>query len=93
MNKCWKNILSVKGYVCILIYVLNVWIGLFEVFFELICVWIVVVLFNGLVIYCGIIVIDEGKEKKVNIDFELFRFINIFLYLCDNKFYIEVRFI
>lgn len=44
-------------------------------------------------IYCGIIVIDEGKEKKVNIDFELFRFINIFLYLCDNKFYIEVRFI
>lgn len=93
MNKCWKNISSVKGYVCILIYVFNVWFGLFEGFFELICVWIVVVLFNGLVIYCGIIVIDEGKEKKVNIDFELFRFINIFLYLCDNKFYIEVRFI
>src|SRR5258706_16312989 len=27
---------------------------------------------NGLVIYCGTIVTEEGKEKKVNIDFEPF---------------------
>jgi hypothetical protein len=46
---------------------------------------------NGLVIYCGTIVTDEGKEKKVNIDFEPFRPINTSLYLCDNKFHTEVR--
>lgn len=40
---------------------------------------------NGLVIYCGTIVTDEGKEKKVNIDFEPFKPINTSLYLCDNK--------
>ncbi|ODM91294.1 Eukaryotic peptide chain release factor subunit 1 [Orchesella cincta] len=44
---------------------------------------------NGLVIYCGTIVTDEGKEKKVNIDFEPFKPINTFLYLCDNKFHTE----
>ena len=33
---------------------------------------------------------DEGKEKKVNIDFEPFRPINTSLYLCDNKFHTEV---
>ena len=45
---------------------------------------------NGLVIYCGTIVTDDGKEKKVNIDFEPFRPINTSLYLCDNKFHTEV---
>jgi len=44
---------------------------------------------NGLVIYCGTIVTDEGKEKKVNIDFETFKPINTSLYLCDNKFHTE----
>lgn len=44
---------------------------------------------NGLVSYCGTIVTDEGKEKKVNIDFEPFRAINTSLYLCDNKFHTE----
>ena len=44
---------------------------------------------KGLVIYCGTIVTDEGKEKKVNIDFEPFKPINRFLYLCDNKFHTE----
>merc|ERR1711887_421650 len=39
---------------------------------------------NGLVIYCGTIITDEGKEKKVNIDFEPFKPINTSLYLCDN---------
>ncbi|XP_071480416.1 eukaryotic peptide chain release factor subunit 1 [Diadema setosum] len=44
---------------------------------------------NGLVIYCGTIVTEDGKEKKVNIDFEPFRPINTSLYLCDNKFHTE----
>lgn len=45
---------------------------------------------NGLVIYCGTIVTEEGKEKKVNIDFEPFKPINTSLYLCDNKVYFVV---
>lgn len=44
---------------------------------------------NGLVIYCGTIVTEEGREKKVNIDFEPFKPINTSLYLCDNKFHTE----
>lgn len=44
---------------------------------------------NGLVMYCGTIITDEGKEKKVNIDFEPFKAINTSLYLCDNKFHTE----
>jgi len=44
---------------------------------------------NGLIVYCGTIVTDEGKEKKVNIDFEPFKPINTSLYLCDNKFHTE----
>mmetsp|Transcript_12802 Transcript_12802/g.51088 ORF Transcript_12802/g.51088 Transcript_12802/m.51088 type:complete len:425 (+) Transcript_12802:135-1409(+) len=44
---------------------------------------------NGLVIYCGTILTAEGKEKKVNIDFEPFKPINTSLYLCDNKFHTE----
>jgi len=44
---------------------------------------------NGLVIYCGTIITAEGKEKKVNIDFEPFKPINTSLYLCDNKFHTE----
>lgn len=46
---------------------------------------------NGLVLYCGIILTDDGKEKRVNIDFEPFKPINTSLYLCDNKFHTEVR--
>jgi len=44
---------------------------------------------NGLVIYCGTILTDEGKEKMVNIDFEPFKPLNTSLYLCDNKFHTE----
>jgi len=44
---------------------------------------------NGLVVYCGTIITDEGKEKKVNVDFEPFKPINTSLYLCDNKFHTE----
>jgi peptide chain release factor subunit 1 len=44
---------------------------------------------NGLVIYCGEVVTDEGKIRKISIDFEPFRPINTSLYLCDNKFHTE----
>jgi len=44
---------------------------------------------NGLVIYCGTVVTDEGKEKKLSIHFEPFKPINKKLYLCDNKFHVE----
>lgn len=44
---------------------------------------------NGLVIYCGTVTTVDGKEKKLNIDFEPFKPINTSLYLCDNKFHTE----
>ena len=44
---------------------------------------------NGLVLYTGTILTDEGKEKKINMDFEPFKPINTSLYLCDNKFHTE----
>ncbi|XP_020580553.1 eukaryotic peptide chain release factor subunit 1-3-like [Phalaenopsis equestris] len=44
---------------------------------------------NGLVLYTGTIITDDGKEKKVTIDFEPFKPINASLYLCDNKFHTE----
>ncbi|AFZ79791.1 eukaryotic peptide chain release factor, putative [Theileria equi strain WA] len=44
---------------------------------------------NGLVVYCGTVITEDGKDKKVNIDFEPFKPINTSLYLCDNKFHVE----
>lgn len=44
---------------------------------------------NGLVIYVGTIMTDEGKEKKVSIDFEPFKPVNNFMYLCDSRFHTE----
>ncbi|KAJ3353611.1 Polypeptide release factor (eRF1) in translation termination [Allomyces javanicus] len=44
---------------------------------------------NGLVIYCGTAMTEDGKERKLNIDFEPFKAINTFLYHCDNKFHTE----
>lgn len=44
---------------------------------------------NGLVLYCGTIMTEDNKEKKVTIDFEPFKAINTSLYLCDNKFHVE----
>ena len=44
---------------------------------------------NGLVVYCGDIITAEGKERKINIDFEPFKPVNTSLYLCDNKFHVE----
>jgi peptide chain release factor 1 len=44
---------------------------------------------NGLIVYTGTVLTDDGKEKKMNIDFEPFKPINTSLYLCDNKFHTE----
>jgi peptide chain release factor subunit 1 len=55
---------------------------------------------NGLVVFCGYlspltcliqsdVITDEGKQRKLNIDFEPFKPINTSLYLCDNKFHTE----
>jgi len=44
---------------------------------------------NGLVIYCGTVMNDQGKEKKVTFDIEPFKPINTTLYMCDNKFHTE----
>ena len=40
--------------------------------------------------YCGTIMTDEGKERRITIDFEPFKPINTSLYLCDNKVRIHV---
>lgn len=45
---------------------------------------------NGLVLYCGDIITDEGKEKKVTFDIEPYKPINTSLYMCDNKFHTNV---
>lgn len=44
---------------------------------------------NGLILYCGEIITEDGKEKKVTIDFEPFKPIGTTMYLCDNKFHCE----
>tara|TARA_B110000208_G_scaffold51271_1_gene67340 strand:- start:365 stop:1717 length:1353 start_codon:yes stop_codon:yes gene_type:complete len=45
---------------------------------------------TGLVIYCGNIILDDRKEKKVTYDITPFKSINKFIYLCDNKFHTDV---
>jgi peptide chain release factor subunit 1 len=48
---------------------------------------------NGLVIYCGTVIGEDGNsEKKYTIDFEPFRPLNTFKYICDNKFCTEPLF-
>jgi len=44
---------------------------------------------NGLIVYCGEVLTEDGKEKKVTIDFEPFKPINTTMYMCDNKFHTE----
>ncbi|PWA70212.1 eukaryotic peptide chain release factor subunit 1-3 [Artemisia annua] len=44
---------------------------------------------NGLVLYTGTIVTDDGKERKVTEDFEPFKPIRTNVYLCDNRFHTE----
>ena len=43
---------------------------------------------NGLIIFCGQILMDDGKtEKKMTLDIEPFRPAQAFLYRCENKFH------
>merc|ERR1719454_2759044 len=44
---------------------------------------------NGLILFCSEVLTDEGKEKKLTIDFEPFKPINTSLYMCDNRFHTE----
>jgi len=44
---------------------------------------------NGLAVFCGEIITEDGKQKKLNIDFEPHRPIKQKLYLCDNRFHTE----
>ncbi len=44
---------------------------------------------NGLLVYSGTVITDDGKEKKVSMTIEPFRPIKQSLYLCDNKFHTE----
>lgn len=44
---------------------------------------------NGLVLYTGTIMTEDGKEKKVTHAFEPFKPINSSLYLCDSRFHTE----
>lgn len=45
---------------------------------------------NGLILFCGRIM-DEGStaEKKLVCDFEPFKPVNLSLYYCDSKFYLD----
>lgn len=45
---------------------------------------------NGLIIYCGQILLDDNKtEKKVTFDIQPFRPAQSFLYNCENKFNVD----
>lgn len=44
---------------------------------------------NGLVLYVGTVLNDDGKEKKVTVDLEPFRPVRTSLYMCDSRFHTE----
>lgn len=44
---------------------------------------------NGLAIYCGEVLTEDGKEKKVTIDIEPYKPLQQFLYMCDNRFHTD----
>jgi peptide chain release factor subunit 1 len=44
---------------------------------------------NGLILFCGEVLTEDNKEKKLTIDFEPFKPINTSMYMCDNKFHTE----
>ena len=45
---------------------------------------------NGLAIYCGSALTEEGGEKKISIAFEPSKRISTSLYMCDNEFHTEL---
>jgi len=44
---------------------------------------------NGLIIFVGTVMNDEGKERKIMIDFEPYKSIGKFFYMCDSRFHTE----
>merc|ERR1719502_2150944 len=44
---------------------------------------------NGLILFCGEVLTEDGKEKKLTVDFEPYKPINTSMYMCDNKFHTE----
>lgn len=44
---------------------------------------------NGLLLFVGTIITEEGKEKRVTIDIEPFKPINTSLYMCDSRFHVD----
>lgn len=44
---------------------------------------------NGLIVYCGTVLTEDNKEKKITLDIEPFKPVSRSLYLCDNKFHTE----
>eukprot|EP01094_Clydonella_sp_ATCC50884_P000402 TRINITY_DN10313_c0_g1_i1.p1 TRINITY_DN10313_c0_g1~~TRINITY_DN10313_c0_g1_i1.p1 ORF type:complete len:429 (+),score=126.59 TRINITY_DN10313_c0_g1_i1:252-1538(+) len=45
---------------------------------------------NGVVVYCGTCVTEEGGERRVNVSFEPYRPIHKSLYWCDSKFHTDI---
>lgn len=44
---------------------------------------------NGLCVFVGTVLNEEGKEKKISFALEPFKPINTSLYLCDSRFHVE----
>jgi len=44
---------------------------------------------NGMIVYCGTVLTEDNKEKKLTIDIEPFKAVSRSLYMCDNKFHTD----
>ena len=45
---------------------------------------------NGLILFCGLVMEENGAgERKLIIDFEPFRAVNLSMYFCDSKFHLD----
>lgn len=44
---------------------------------------------NGMIVFCGTVLTEDNKEKKLTIDIEPFKAVSRSLYMCDNKFHTD----
>jgi peptide chain release factor subunit 1 len=44
---------------------------------------------NGMILFCGTVLTEDGKEKKMTMDIEPFKPVSRSLYMCDNKFHTD----
>ena len=44
---------------------------------------------NGLILFCGNVMTEDNKEKKLTIDIEPFKPVSQAKYVCDNKFHVD----